>query len=870
MNFGKFARKKKIKNIDSTTSKLTNLISSTLFKLIVFVVILAGVIGFSAGIGTFKAIIDASPGIDSLLMNVQPEGYTSFIYDLKGNVVQELHGADANRVYVEYDQIPKFLGYSFIAIEDERFWKHNGIDLEGFMRAIFVNLKTMSFSEGASTITQQIIKNNVLTTDVTIERKIQEMYLAVQLEKYQSKEKILELYMNTAACGRGTNGVQTASRLYFNKDVWDITLAEAAVLASITNKPGRYDPITNPENNRSRAIRILDKLLEQKYITQEEHDAAYAEDVYSEIQINSQTIAESSDYSYFVDEAITRVANDLAIEKGFTETQAYNLIYRGGLSIYITQDLAIQTAMDAVYANEENFPPQDEDYGMKLLYSLSINKGEQVENYYHEEQFKNREEADAFIQAKKEEYGLTQEDFDAKFAIEKPLYIPQPQSAMVLIDFHNGYVKALTGGRGAKEGNKTFNRATQAKRQPGSTFKILAAYLPALDTQGYTLATVIDDAPTEIQLPNGTGYSPGNWYKGYKGLSTVREGIINSMNILAVKTTFDIGTDIAFDYLLNIGFTTLHESKIINGQVFTDKTLTLPLGGLTDGVTALELTAAYGAIANGGIYNEPIFYTKVIDHDGNILMTRKPETRAVMKETTAFLLTSAMADVVKVGTGTSAQFKDVTMALAGKTGTTTATKDLWFSGYSPYYVASVWMGYDDPQKMAYVKNYHKWIWRDVMEAAHTDLPYKDFTMPAGITTASICTESGKLAVPGLCTDDPRGSTVRTEYFATGTVPTETCDVHKEVLICNTSQLFATEYCPDSTVERRVMTQRLLPLIPDANNPSSLSSIADYIYEIPYSMVGEYCNIHGPESLTPEVTDPIIDVPTTDSIIIPNN
>jgi len=877
MNFGKFARKKKIKNIDSTSGKLTNLVSSTLFKLIVFFIILGGVIGFSAGMGTLKAIIDSSPGIDSLLVNIQPEGYTSFIYDLQGNVVQELHGADANRVYVEYDQIPKFLGYAFVAIEDERFWKHNGVDLEGFMRAIFVNLKTMSFSEGASTITQQIIKNNVLTTDVTIERKIQEMYLAVQLEKFQSKEKILELYMNTAACGRGTNGVQTASRLYFNKDVWDISLAEAAILASITNKPGRYDPITNPENNRSRAIRILDKLLEQEYITQEEYDVAYNEDVYSQIQINSQSIDESSDYSYFVDETITRVANDLAIEKGFTETQAYNLIYRGGLSIYITQDLAIQTAMDAVFMNEENFPPEDEDYGMKLMYSLTVNKENQVENFYHEEQFKNRAEAEAFIQAKKDEFGLTDSDFEQKLAVEKPLFIPQPQSAMVLIDFHNGYVKALTGGRGLKEGNKTFNRATQAKRQPGSTFKILAAYLPALDTQGYTLATVIDDAPTEIQLPNGTTYSPGNWYKGYKGLSTVREGIINSMNILAVKTTFDIGTDIAFDYLINIGFTTLHESKIINGQVFTDKTLTLPLGGLTDGVTALELTAAYGAIANGGVYIEPTFYTKVIDHDGNMLMTSKPETRAVMKETTAFLLTSAMVDVVNVGTGTSAKFKEVKMPLAGKTGTTTATKDLWFAGYSPYYVASVWMGYDDPQKMAYVKNYHKWIWRDVMEVAHQSLPYKEFEVPTGITTASICTESGKLAVPGLCTDDPRGSTVRSEYFAQGTVPTETCDIHKEVLICTSSGLFATEFCPDATIERRVMTQRPEPLIPDADDPASLSGVADAIYEIPYSMIGEYCNVHGPgsvetDSVVPDATTPVenTDVPSTDAIVIPNN
>ncbi len=827
-----------------------------------FAAILIAVIGFAGGLGTLKAIIDASPGIDHLLEEVEPEGYTTFIYDLQGRQVQELHGADANRVYVEIDQIPDYLGYAFVAIEDERFFKHNGVDLEGFIRAIFVNIKDMSFSEGASTITQQIIKNNVLTTDVTIERKLQEMYLAIQLEKHHDKDKILELYMNTAACGRGTNGVQTASRLYFNKDVWDISLAEAAVLASITNKPGRYDPVTNPENNSERALRILDKLLDQEYITETEYEEAKAEDVYNSIQINTQSIAESSDYSYFVDETIERVVNDLVIQEGFTDSQAYNLIYRGGLSIYITQDANIQKAMDNVFTDEENFPPQHEDYAMKLMYSLSINKGDVNENIFHEEQFDSKEEADTFIQEVKDEYGLTESDFEQKYAVDKAVYIPQPQGAMVIMDYHTGHIKALTGGRGEKQGNQTFNRATQAMRQPGSTFKVLAAYLPAIDTRGYTLATVLDDVPMDILQPDGETYSPGNWYDGYKGLSTVREGIVHSMNILAVRTIFDIGTDIAFDYLLDMGFTTLHESKVIGGKVFTDKTLTLPLGGLTDGVTPLELTAAYGAIANSGVYVEPIFYTKVIDHDGNILMTKEPSTKPVMKETTAFLLTDAMKDVVEYGTGTSVKFKNVDMPTVGKTGTTTSTKDLWFAGYSPYYVAAVWMGYDDPQKMAYVRSYHKYIWRDVMEAAHENLPYKEFVEPEGITTAEICTESGKLAVEDLCVADPRGNTTMTEYFALGTEPQETCDVHKEVLVCNISGLFANEYCPDSTIERRIMIQRPEPIIPENLDEETLAEIADYPFEIPFSMVGEYCNVHGPHSIDPDI--PVGQEPNTDT------
>jgi len=870
MNFGKFARRKKLESIDSKTTKLANFISSTVFKVIVFAVVLLAVLGVSAGFGTLHAFIDASPSIDHLMEEIVPEGYTTFIYDLQGNQVQELHGADANRVYVEYDQIPAYLAHAFVSIEDERFYDHNGVDLEGFIRAIFVNIQSMSFSEGASTITQQIIKNNVLTTDVTIERKLQEMYLAIQLEKHQSKEDILELYMNTAACGRGTNGVQTASRLYFNKDVWNITIAEAAVLASITNKPGKFDPVINPENNRERALRILDKLLEQEYITKIEYDEAKSVDVYSQIQINNQSIEENSDYSYYVDETITRVVNDLVIQKGLTEAQAFNQIYRGGLSIYITQDLKIQKSMDDVFTDEENFPPVNEDFAMKLKYSLTVQKGEQSENFYHEEQFDTIEDAKAFIVATKAELGVSESDLEQSLAFEKAVFIPQPQAAMVIMDYHNGHVKAIAGGRGDKAGNQVFNRAIEAKRQPGSTFKIVAAYLPAIDARGYTMATGIDDIPLDILQPNGQSFNPGNWYKGYRGLSTVREGIVWSMNILAVKTVFDIGPELSYKYLMDLGFTTVYDQIKIGSDIFTDITLSLPLGGLTEGVTPLELTAAYGAIAGGGVYVEPIFYTRVLDHDGNILLDNQPVTRAVMKETTAYLLTDSMVETIQAGTGTSAKFKEVNMALAGKTGTTNSTKDLWFAGYSPYYVAAIWMGYDDPQKMAYVKNYHKWIWRDVMEAAHVDLPYKGFDRPEGITSATICTESGMLATEA-CTLDPRGSRTRVELFAVGTVPTETCDIHKEVLICTSSELFANEFCPVDTVETRIMLQRHEPIIVEEGDEHILETIEDYQYSIPYSMVGEFCDIHGPDTVVPlepeldEHGQPI-DPPSPDEIV----
>lgn len=853
MNFGKFSRKKKRKQIHSKSIKLANFASSTLIKVIVLAVVVAGVVSISLGIGTLKALVDSSPSIDNLLSNIRPKGYTTFIYDLQGNPVQELHGKDANRVYVELDQIPKYLGNCFIAIEDARFPYHKGVDLESLIRAFVTNITAGRIKEGASTITQQIIKNNVLSNEVTIERKVQEMYLAIELEKHKSKDEILELYMNTAACGKGTYGVQTASRLYFNKDVWDISLAEAAVLASITNRPTDYDPVIHPEKNRQRATKILRYLLEQGYITQQEHDVALAEDVYSKIQIRSQELGQKSDYTYFVDETIDQVVKDLVIQKGLTETQAYDLVYRGGLSIYITQDTKMQKVMDDIFTNEENFPPEYEDYAIKLKYSLSLNKeksktGEAI-NFYHEEQFKNKEKVDEYLNQIRQEHGFTEADVDNKTIYETILLIPQPQAAMVVLDYHNGYVKALYGGRGPKIGNQTFNRATQALRQPGSTFKIVAAYVPAIDARGYTLATVIDDAPWRVKT-GGSSYSPGNWYSGYKGLSTVREGIVHSMNILAVKTVHDIGPDISLEYLHNLGFSSLVDNQVINGKTYTDKTLVLPLGGLTKGVSALELTAAYGAVANKGVYVEPIFYTKIIDHDGNLLLDKVPVSRPVMKETTSYLLTDAMVDVISVGTGTSCRFKKVKMPTAGKTGTTTATKDLWFAGYTPYYAAAVWMGYDDPQRMAYVRGYHKYIWRDVMEAIHVDLPYKQFPVPEGITTAAICTESGKLAAPDLCALDPRGSTVRYEKFAVGTVPTDTCDVHKEVLICTSSGLFANEYCPEETTRSKVMIQRPEPIDTTIYSEAILKAVADHKYEIPYSMEGEYCNVHGPNSVFP--------------------
>ncbi|GMQ63869.1 transglycosylase domain-containing protein [Vallitalea maricola] len=848
MNFSKDSNEKKKKELDSKSSKATKSVSTSFIKILVFAFLLLIIVGVCAGLGFVKSIIDSAPDIN--VEDIVPKGYTSFIYDQDGNEIVQLHGSNANRIFVELDEIPTYLQDSFIAIEDERFWQHNGIDVKGIFRAIFTNIKEKSFSEGASTITQQLIKNNILSTETTLQRKIQEQYLAVQLEKKSDKKTILENYLNTVALGRGTNGVQAAANKYFNKDVSELTIAESAVIASITKNPSFYDPVTYPENNKRRQTRILKKLIEQEKITQAQYDEALKEDVYNNIQIVNKTYAGNSSYSYYVDEVISRVKNDLMVKKGYTETQAFNLIYRGGLSIYINQDTDIQKIVDETYTNEDFFPKKNVDYSVILDYSVTVkDKDGNKKDINKNKTFETDQEANDYIEQLKKE--LTGEGYE--IVAEKPTYIPQPQSAMVIIDQHTGYVKALSGGRGEKVGNLTFNRATTSTRSPGSTFKILAAYLPALDTAGYTLATVIDDVPT--QFPNEPKGWPKNYDYKFRGLTTVREGILYSMNILAVKTLNDIGVQTGFDYLLKLGFTTLVDKETVNGKSFTDKGLSLTLGGLTKGVTVLELTGAYAAIANNGVYIEPTFYSRVLDHDGKLLMQKEPVTRTVMKETTAFLLTDAMVDVVrlKAGTGHKVQFSG--MPIAGKTGTSTGDKDLVFAGFTPYYTAVVWKGYDIQKEQRYL-NYHKKIWKEVMQRIHEGLPRKEFDKPSGIVTKKICTESGKLAVPGLCDKDQRGSTVRTEYFAKGTEPTEPCDVHIKATICKDSGLFATEYCPESSKVEKVYIQRLVPFVPEEWDPRRPPTIQDRQYELPPSMIGEYCNIHGPEPEVPDILPPV--------------
>lgn len=807
MNYSKKGIKERQKSLHASSHKWSKKLLLAVMNLMVLGILAIGVIGASAGIGVFKGIIDTAPSIENI--DVTPTGFSTFVYDLEGNQIGKLIAQDSNRIPVAKDMIPENLAHAFVAIEDERFYEHNGIDIKGIIRAAYVGISNgFHFTEGASTITQQLLKNNVFTNWTKedgfmdkIKRKIQEQYLAIELTKTMSKDDVLVNYMNTINLGQNTLGVQAASLRYFNKSVNTLTLSECAVIAGITQNPSKFNPISHPDNNAQRREKVLNNMLEQGYITQTEYDEAMADDVYSRIQIVNAEVEEDSVNTYFVDALTDDIMEDLMATGNYTETQAYTLLYSGGLKIYATQDPHVQEICDEAFSNEENYP---EGTRWQLSYELTTQDSNgNFKNYSTEMYRQYFKEMDSSFNLL---YSSQEAAYDAieqyKAAVMEPgeevygeniTLTPQPQVSIVIEDQSTGYVVAMVGGRGQKEASRTLNRATDSKRQPGSTFKIVAVYAPALDSAGLTLATVMNDAPFNY----ANGRPVNNWWGSeYRGLNSLRTAIAQSMNIIAVKTLTQITPQLGFDYLKNFGFTTLVEREEITvggkTQVFSDIQQSLALGGITKGVTNEELTAAYASIANGGTYIKPKLYTKVLDHDGNVILDNTaPQSRQVIKETTAWLLTDAMVDVVTSGTGASVNFGN--MAIAGKTGTTSDYNDVWFSGYTPYYTASVWTGYDNNAKLQKgngERNLAKKLWRAVMSKVHEDLPSQSFQVPSGIVTATVCSQSGKLPIPGLC-----DGTLKTEYFAEGTVPTESCDVHYQGMVCPYSNLPACDTCP---------------------------------------------------------------------------
>ncbi len=777
MNYSNFNLKRKEEQLLGSTESNQKR-AGVIFIRILLVLLISLIIVVTAGLtGVVRGIIADAPDIDTI--NIQPSGFATFIYDANGNQLQKLTSSDSNRTAVALDNVPVSLQHAVIAIEDERFYQHNGIDPRGILRAFFTGITNhFNFSEGASTITQQLLKNNVFTDWTSegpverIKRKIQEQYLAVKLEeKLQNKNLILENYLNTINLGAGTYGVEAASKKYFNKDVWDLNLSESAVLAGITQNPARYNPIRHPEENAKRRKTVLQRMLKQGYITENEMNDALNDNVYDEIAA-AQTETQQNDtvYSYFIDELTEQVVDDLQKQKGYTENQAYQALYSGGLRIYTTQDQDIQKIVDEEYNNPDNFP-NGTTYTMDWAMTVQKSDGsvvnyskEMLEQYYKKNlpadqaatfdlNFDSPEEGQGYI----DDYKKNVLQSGDNIVAERSSFAPQPQSSMVVMDQRTGYVKAIEGGRGTKTASLTLNRATNMTRQPGSTFKILSTYAPLLDSGQKTLASAYLDA--KYAYTNGTEVH--NSTNSYSGWTTIRDAITNSINVVAVKAITDLTPQAGFNELQKFGFTTLDPAK--------DVYQPLALGGISNGVTNLELTAAYAAIANGGDYIKPLFYTKILDQNGNVIINNTPETTKVISKETAWILTNAMEDVVKEGTGQAVQL-DNGMPVAGKTGTTSQYNDVWFCGYTPYYTIGVWAGYDDNTKLpdaGIYRDYHKILWKKVMERLTDDKTITDFQKPDDVVQATVCAHTG-LKPSGSC------DMVVTDYMPKSEVPTKTC------------------------------------------------------------------------------------------------
>lgn len=874
MNFSSKQIKKELTLLQSKKRQKLRAIEMFLLKLLLISLLVLAITAGSFLYGCVRSILDDTPDVSAL--DLEPEGYATYLYDSEGEIMETLVMAGSNREEVSYNQLPDDLIRAFIAIEDERFWEHKGIDMKGIFRAAFIGFSSGNFSEGASTITQQLIKNNIFeggserTFVEQFVRKIQEQYLAVKLEQQlRSKGTILEYYLNTINLGSNTLGVQAASKKYFRKDVSELTLSECAVLAAITQNPSLYNPITHPDKNAGRRQQVLSNMKRQGYITQAQMEDALADDVYNRIA-STQALTDttgSSVFSYFTDALIDSVIQDLQRELGYTQTQAYKLLYSGGLRIYTTMEPKIQAIAEEECSDPDNYPITE----YSITYNLQVTHEDGSSSVYTESDIRTFErqvlgksafklifDSEEAIQACIGEFKaavLSASDTIDSEALSKTL---QPQASVVVIQPSTGYVAAIVGGRGEKTASRTLNRATDSLRQPGSCFKVLTTFAPAIDAGGCTLATTYYDAPYSAD-----GQSFANWWSDtYLGYANIRQGIMCSMNVLAAKCINEsVGIDTAFSYAQRFGIHSLVEHQTINGQVKTDKVTSLALGGITYGVSNLELTGAYAAIANGGTYIQPTFYTKIYDKDGNLILNKTQASHPVLQESTAELITSAMEDVITgtspwhdLGidpTGLPCHVKGLT--LAGKSGSTTDSHDVWFEGFSSYYCCGIWSGYDDEKTLGNGQTYHKEIWQKIMSRIHAkkkDVPFSY----QNLQKVSICSKSGLLAIPGVCGCGEDDCVVYEEYFAPGTAPTAYCNRHKAYHICTESNLLAGTFCPDRKVKTRIVL-----MIDEADQAEGVVT-EDTKASLDAAVSKQTCTIHtrqkqGTSSAKPEETKP---------------
>ena len=654
----------------------------------------------------------------------------SIILDKDGNKLAELSG-DENRKIIKLDQMPKNLKNAYVAIEDERFYKHNGVDIKRTGAAVvqyIIHRGKSSF--GGSTITQQLVKNITKDDERSgaegILRKVKEWAKAYQIERMLSKDQILELYLNIIFVGGSNNlGVEVGAEYYFNKSASDLDLAECAFLAGINNSPNSYNPYGEKDNSekiKTRTKTVLNKMKELGMIEQAEYDEAVTK-VENGLPFQKAT-SMGSVYSYHTDAAISQVIEDIAQEKGISKSLASTYVYSSGLTIYSTQDTALQAKMDEVMVNNSK----------------------------------------QYTRNSKTVQGATS------------------QSAMVIIDNSTGYVVGVEGGLGEKNESRGLNRATQSPRQTGSSIKPLTSLVPGINEGTITPATIYDDNSTDFGIP---GWTPKD-YNAFKGLITVRSAITTSQNIPFIKVVDELTTAKSAEYLEKMGVSTLEQ---------TDKQslAAMSIGGFTKGITPLEMAGAYATIANNGTYRRPLFYTKVTDTDGNVVLEGKQTSEEVISPQAAYVVKNLLTSVVEDSNGTAKYCKISGIDVAAKTGTTNKNFDKWLCGFTNYYTAATWYGFDQNEEVTGSTNVAGRIWDAVMTKVHEGMASSKFEKPEGVVTETICRASGKKAT-SKCTDTYQ------EVFVEGKVPGE-CDGHSNsVQICSETGLRANEYCPDKVTK----------------------------------------------------------------------
>lgn len=723
-------------------------------------ILIAGLLCFVVGLGYIFAIIKSTDPLDvNAVLNLNEP---SMLFDSEGNYIDNLP-TEEERYKITLDEMSPYLKDAYVSIEDERFYNHSGIDIKRTIGSALSSAITYVTGkgniQGGSTLTQQLIKNTLLTNDVKIERKVREIYLALSLERKLSKDQILEAYLNTIPLGGRVYGVEAAAKYYFDKSAKDLNLAESALIAGLTQAPTTYSPyypdnVEDPTIYLDRTKTVLMKMLELGKISQEEYDEAYAFTDANSFAFSQTVTTYKINYEWFVYPAIDQVRKDLKETYKYTDEEVDRLFSTGGLKIYTTMDRAMQDSTQAVLDDRNSI--------------------KQLDIYANPE--------------------VTDDTGTLKL-----------QAAASIIDYRTGEVKVLVGGRGDQPARST-NRAYDALRSIGSTTKPITVYGPAIETKAVTAGTVFDDALLPDSLRNKYNYNPQNWDFKSNGYITVRESLALSKNVPTVMVEDKLGVETGLSYGEKLGLIYSEKSKTISTVSLGEFTGVDLETGTVDGGNPFILASAFGTFGNNGVYVEPTLYTKVVDGNGKVLLEANPNKEQIFSPQTSYI----MRDLLKGPlTFDGALAKLSNMPVIGKTGTTSNVTDFLFAGLTPYYSGAVWIGYDNREPMggASYSSSAASLWGAMMAPIHANLEYKEFDgNPGGITTVSICKDSGKRATD-LCARDPRGSRVYSEMFISGTEPSGVCDVHVTAKVNKNNNKLATENTPQNLIEERVFIKK---------------------------------------------------------------